>query len=178
MKIIKTNSKGAFFLSLIVLLVLGFMYSSKPFFTHASSGRAIDIFSQKSPSGQGINQSSGPFQPRELVALYALVTYNEYPMANMFVSFVVRGPINPSNNITIIRSAATNESGLARIDFRISLPPINPDEIVLGTWLAVAVVNIAEQKVVDTLTFEVYVTSRIVIPRCERFLETLGIFTK
>jgi len=124
--------------------------------SNASSGRVIDLFTQKAPfDGKGANQSSDAFEPQELVLLYALVTYNDFPVALKLVSFQANGPPNTLENITVTGSATTNDSGIAEFSFRIAWPSTNPEAKVLGEWHAVATVSIADQTVVDTLTFQV-----------------------
>jgi len=124
--------------------------------SNASSGRVIDLFTQKAPfDGKGANQSSDAFEPQELVILYALVTYNGYPVALKLVAFQANGPSNTLANITVAGSSTTNDSGIAEFSFRIAWPSENPETKVLGEWHVVATVSIADQMVVDTLTFQV-----------------------
>ncbi len=124
--------------------------------SNASSGRVIDIFTQKAPfDGKGANQSSDAFEPQELVILYAQVTYNDYPVALKLVAFKVNGPPNTLENITVTGSSTTNDSGIAEFSFRIAWPSESPEAKVIGEWNAVATVSIADQTVVDTLTFQV-----------------------
>ncbi len=145
-----------FLLSLATLLIPSIMYMSKPFSAHAGSGREIDLFCQKRPYGLGINNSGGTFLFEEQIILCALVTYNGYPIENKFVSFEVRGPINPCENVTFFRSAVTNSSGIAEISFKISLPKENLETLRTEMWSTIALVDIAEQRVVDVLTFRLY----------------------
>jgi hypothetical protein len=114
------------------------------------------LFTQKAPfDGRGINQSTDAFEPQELVILYANVTYNDYPVANKLVSFSVTGPPNPIQNITYPSSNSTDQNGMAQVSFRIPWPSENPEAIVFGKWFAIATVSIADQTVIDTLTFQV-----------------------
>lgn len=145
----------------LVIVLLIFSASPKiTIITLASSndptGRFIDLYTQKSPfSGKGINQSSDAFAPQELVILYALVTYNDAPVAQKPVAFQVSGPPNPILNITTFGAAPTNQDGIAEFSFRIPWPNTNPEEQVFGTWFCIATVSIADETVVDTLTFQV-----------------------
>lgn len=120
-------------------------------------GVMLDLFTQKMPySGRGINQSSDAFAPQSEVILYALVTYNDAPVANKYVAFEVYGPTNPYNTYTIPpRTASSNESGVAMIKFRLPWPDAHREEIVFGTWFAVASVEVSEKRATDTLTFRV-----------------------
>jgi hypothetical protein len=141
---------------LLTIIAASGLLCTKPVSASAGSGRAIDLFTQKVPfGGKGINQSSDAFAPQELVILYANVTYNEYPVASQLVSFVIDGPVNPFQNITKVGSSFTNQSGIAQLSFRIPWPSTNPERIVFGEWFALASVSIAEQVVIDTLTFQV-----------------------
>jgi hypothetical protein len=118
--------------------------------------RKIDVFTQKMTfNGKGMNQSSDSFQPQELVILYALVTYNEVPLANMLVAFQVNNPANAFQNVTVVGISSTNQSGIAQFSFRIPWPSENAEQTIFGEWFAIATVDIAEQVAVDTLTFQV-----------------------
>lgn len=118
--------------------------------------RKIDVFTQKMTfNGKGMNQSSDSFQPQELVILYALVTYNEVPLANMLVAFQVNNPANAFQNVTVVGVSSTNQSGIAQFSFRIPWPSENAEQPIFGEWFAIATVDIAEQVAVDTLTFQV-----------------------
>lgn len=138
---------------LLLVLVASTLVCIKTVPVEAQSGRVIDVFTQK--GGTGANQSSDMFQPQELVMLHALVTYNDYPVANKLVSFHVNGPQNTFENMTVAGSSTTNESGIAEFSFRIPWPSKNPEKKVFGEWHVVATVDIADQTVVDTLTFQV-----------------------
>ena len=119
-------------------------------------GRAIDLYTQKEPyGGKGSNQPSDAFAPQEEVVLCAYVTYSEDPVANKIVYFEIHGPSNPLEEISFVRTASTDGGGLATVSFRIPWPAENAETIVFGTWSVVATVEIAEETVTDTLTFEV-----------------------
>jgi cbb3-type cytochrome oxidase subunit 3 len=120
------------------------------------SGRKIDAFTQKAPfDGKGPNQPSDAFQPQELVILYALVTYNDAPVAGKLVAFAINGPPNLIQNKTISGSSISDGSGMANFSFRIPWPDVNAETIVFGEWNVVATVDIADIAVTDTLTFRV-----------------------
>jgi hypothetical protein len=122
-----------------------------------TSGRMIDLFTQKEPySGKGANVSSDAFAPQEEVILYARVTYGGDPVQNKPVDFHVSAPNPALQGFPLYRVTLTNESGIASISFRIPHPtPDTPKEVIFGTWLATAAVDIAEERVIDTLTFRV-----------------------
>ncbi len=113
----------------------------------SAEGLLIDLYNQR--GGQGPNEPSGDFAPRETVELTALLTYNGEPVEYKLVGFEVRNAIG---ELVLDRSNMTNAYGLARINFTIigeCLPEL------FGTWTALALTSVAEQKVNDTLTFEV-----------------------
>jgi len=153
--------KGVFtlvFLAFVILctgLVPIFKVESSATSVTVSLGREIDLYSQR--GGVGANQTGGVFQPQDEVVFYALVTYNEWPMQNILVSFEVDGPTNPYTNITFVLTATTNENGIAEIQFRIPLPIEHKAEIVFGVWKACATANVAEQTVMDTMPFVVII---------------------
>ncbi len=141
---------------LVAMLAFSMLIHTEQIVINASSGRAIDVFTQKAPfDGKGANQSSDAFEPQELAILYALVTYNDYPVALKLVSFQVNGPPNNLENTTITGSATTSDSGIAEFPFRIPWPSNNPEMKVLGEWHVVATASIADQTVADTLTFQI-----------------------
>ena len=44
----------------------------------------LDVFTQKTPfNGRGLNQSSDPFAPYEIVKLYGNLTYNGTPLTKV-----------------------------------------------------------------------------------------------
>ena len=138
----------------ITAILLSFTQANMKMVSSSDTGRKIDVFTQKIPfNGKGINQSSDAFEPQELVILYALVTYNEAPIANKLVAFQVNNPANAFQNITVGR--VTNQSGIAQFSFRIRWPSENAEQIIFGEWSATASVEIVQQVVVDTLTFQV-----------------------
>jgi len=155
------KARPATILLLIVLTALC-IQSTRPTAVRAASGRVIDLYTQKAPfDGRGMNQSSDAFQPQELVILYAVVTYNDAPVAQKLVSFLVNGPSNPYQNITVAGSSRTDLDGIANFSFRLPWPTENPEGKIFGKWFALATVEIGDQAVVDTLTFNVGYLVRI-----------------
>lgn len=118
-----------------------------------NTGSAIDLFTQKEPySGIGPNMPSDAFGPQETVILYALVTYNELPLQDLLVAFYVQVPSNKS----FCRSAITNSSGIATINFTIPTPSVNISENeVFGEWHTLANVMIDSECLQDSLAFRV-----------------------
>jgi hypothetical protein len=120
------------------------------------SGGTLDLFTQKTPfNGIGPNQTSDAFEPMEKVTLYTLVTYNDGPIANKLASFVVTGPANPYQNITIIGVNMTNSSGIAEFSFRVPWPAEHAEEIVFGVWHAIGTADIHEVSTSDYMDFRV-----------------------
>ena len=108
---------------------------------------AIDLYNQR--GGQGPNQPSENFAPGETVILTSALTYNEEPVEYKLVGFEVRNAIG---ELVLDRSGMTDANGLATINFTIQgkcLPTI------FGTWTALAIATVSEQKVNDTLAFNV-----------------------
>lgn len=137
---------------LLLVIVAAVLVHVNTVSVEAQSGRVIDVYTQK--GGRGANQSSDMFESQELVILYALVTYNDNPIANKLVAFHVNGPPNPFENMTAGGSSGTNESGIAEFSFRIPWPVQMPETKVFGEWSVAASVDVADERVTDTLTFK------------------------
>lgn len=149
----KKHTATGILVVLLLVSVASSLLCVKTIPVEAQSGRFIDLYTQK--GGMGANQSSDMFQPQELVILYALVTYNDYPVVGKLVAFQANGPPNAFENMTAAGPSPPNESGLAEFSFRIPWPSENPEKKVFGEWHVVATVDVADQAVVDTLTFQV-----------------------
>jgi PKD repeat protein len=110
-------------------------------------GAQIDLYCQKAPfDGKGPDVESDAFAPQELVILYAKVTYNGDPVSDKLVAFQV----NSSDGQAILyRVDDTDSDGIAVVEFRIPSKPPN------GTWLAWAIVDVAQTTVADTMPFKV-----------------------
>jgi parallel beta-helix repeat protein len=109
-------------------------------------GAVIDLFDNATPSGKGINQTSGGFAPQQLVILYANVTSNGTAVENKSVAFQVS---DPNGNIIFSGSNSTDANGIATVGFRLAT------NATFGTWTAIASVDVAQVVVKDTLTFRV-----------------------
>jgi hypothetical protein len=134
----------------ILVVILSFI-PKKPVFSKGAGG-SIDLFTQKEPfSGKGLNMPSDAFGPEEVVILYALVEYNGYPQQNLVVTFYIQNPDNSSFS----RTAITNASGIASINFTIphKCPPYENETF--GEWFSMASVLIGDDVFQDTLTFKV-----------------------
>jgi hypothetical protein len=117
----------------------------------AGAGGRIDLYTQKEPySGRGLNARSDAFGPGEEVQIYASVTYNDFPIENVPVSFAILGPPNSVKNATYLRSAVTNDTGVAKISFRIS----HINETTFGEWTVYGNVQIEESIFTDIVKFK------------------------
>jgi len=116
-------------------------------------GLAIDLYTQYDPpyGGQGPDMPSDMFGPQQLVDLFALVTYNEYPVQQKLVGFEVR-----HGDYVFWREAATDEKGIAHVSFRLPWPCEDPVAEIFGKWIVIATVEVAEQVKNDTLGFWVW----------------------
>lgn len=110
-----------------------------------ADGRLLDLYTQK--GGMGSGQPDGIFTLGEQVDLISQVTYNNQPVQSKLVAFQV---LNPHNQTIVIRTAITDQDGFALISFKIP----NTSESV-GTWTGISVVDIAQEVVWDTITFQV-----------------------
>jgi len=109
-------------------------------------GRSLDLYTQR--GGEGRGESGGEFMSGEMVYLISRVMYTNYPEQQKLVAFQV---LNPFNETVLIRVAITDNDGLAMVSFRI--PSILGSN---GSWRVFSVVEIAEEIVWDTLSFQVY----------------------
>ncbi len=112
----------------------------------SDDGAFLDLYTQK--GGVGPNAAGGYFAAGEMVHLISKVTYNNAPVQNELVAFEV---LNPSSEVVLIRTAITDEQGLAIISFRI--PVILSSN---GTWTAISTVSLADKVAWDITTFQVY----------------------
>jgi hypothetical protein len=116
------------------------------------TGGNIDLYTQKEPhSGIGPNATSDAFGPGEEVQIYAQVTYNDYPVGGLLVAFQISGPPNPVENISIYRTASTNELGQATTSFRVSYL----NETTFGEWAVFGSTRIGDSNYADTVSFKV-----------------------
>jgi len=110
----------------------------------------IDLFTQKEPfSGRGVNATSDAFGPGEDVQIYAYVSYNHYQVPGVLVAFEIQGPPNEVENITLYRTAFTNETGIATVCYRI------PHDVAtaFGNWTVVGNVVLNDIVFTDVLFF-------------------------
>lgn len=80
-----------------------------------SSGWVMDLFSQR--GGQGQDAPSLPYLLDSNVILYAHITYNQDPVASIFVAFQVDTQSGPP---LLLGTAPTNTTGYSSINFTIT----------------------------------------------------------
>jgi hypothetical protein len=125
---------------------VGAVYFWKSIQPDPPTGRLLDVYTQR--GGEGLNQSGGGFLAGELVYLTSKVTYDNDPVQSKLVAFEVK---NSRNETVLIRTALTDQNGLAITSFRI--PQLLESK---GTWYVFAVAEIREEIAYDTLSFQVY----------------------
>ena len=104
----------------------------------------LDVFTQK--GGIGINVSGGNFEPLDNVSIIAYLTQGGIKVENRPVTFSIQKP----DDTYIVRTASTNDSGLAETD--VSLLP--SEGHVIGTWQVLANATVDNEAVNDTLDFK------------------------
>ena len=120
-------------------------------------GLSIDVYTQYDYpfGGQGGNMTSDSFGPQQQVELFALVTYNEYPVQQKLVGFQVYHQ-GATQGYNFAREGTTDTEGIAHISFRLPWPCNDPVNEIFGWWYVNATVEVAEQVVVDNLKFWVW----------------------
>jgi len=113
----------------------------------------IDVYTQR--GGKGLGMQSDAFAPQEYVILYAEAATNTAPAPDEAVQFELRGPSNPYLNFSVVLCARTNASGIASTSFRIPWVVPHSEEVSFGIWNVVATIELEDQVICDTLTFEV-----------------------
>jgi len=122
-------------------------------------GLSIDLYTQYPYpfGGQGGNMTSDSFGPQNLVQLFALVTYNEYPVQQKLVGYQIYHVATADGTIyDFAREGTTDANGIAEVDFRLPWPCADPVGQIFGWWYVNATVEVAQQTVVDNLRFWVW----------------------
>jgi hypothetical protein len=105
----------------------------------------IDVYTDQ--GGEYPEDSGGAYGPQQLVSIYALVTYEDAPLANQYVAFEIL-----NNNITMAyRTGLTNAQGIATTEFRLPWTE-NPEEL-FGMWTLIGVAEVAQTIINDTCSF-------------------------
>jgi hypothetical protein len=117
-------------------------------------GRSIELITQypEGFNGRGPNVPSDAFGPQATVRLIAIVTYNLNPVQQKDVTFDIT---SPTGEWRIILCNRTDANGVAWVQFGLPWPCDDPEGRVFGTWFATAAVDIREQYVMDTITWQV-----------------------
>jgi len=147
----KTSPKIVAAMTLMLIAFSSLPWNIESTFSTGQGGK-LDIYTQKEPfSGRGLNTSSDAFAPEEQVIIYASVTYNDFPVGGALVGFEIHGPENSMYNITFSTLNQTDDSGIARICFRIGLI----SQMNFGEWKVFGTVLVADKVCRDFLSFKV-----------------------
>jgi len=172
----RTNlRKSAAMLAVMIILFNCASVTMKPVFSSSSGGK-IDLFTQKEPyNGRGPNASSDAFSLGEEVRIYALVTFNEDPLAYLLVAFTIIGPGIAPENIVVYRTEFTNETGIATVSFRIS----HLNQTTSGNWTAIASAKIGDVTHQDSTTFKVgYIVEIVSLKTVDEMCEAKDKFVR
>jgi len=140
-------------------------------------GRLIDVFVGAGTGpypapygGQGQDKVADMFEPQKTVCVYALVTYNGDPVQSKLVTFIV---ISPHNLHDFSRTAITNGTGYAYIEFGLPWPCVNPVNEIFGIWNITVKVDIRSVVVEDTVAFKVWWLIEItsIVPKATSFVK-------
>jgi hypothetical protein len=131
-------------------------------------GRMVDVYTQL--GGQGLNMTSDMFEPQNTVILRAILTYNADPVQNKLVTYQI---VSPTGYWNFTRTATTDETGVARVDFGLPWPCEDAEELLFGEWTVVAKADIMGETTEDWLLFKVnyYVMDLTVTPKATEFVK-------
>jgi len=118
-------------------------------------GRVIDLYVCDFPEpfkGTGPNVPCEAYPPQKVVHLKANVTYNGWPVQYKLVTFEIHDPLD---RVVAVRTAFTDDVGVARVDYRLMWPCENYSEM-FGIWKVVATVDIYCTVKTDTMQFKVW----------------------
>lgn len=107
---------------------------------------SVDVYTDR--GGKGPNTPSQPYNPGNLVHLYAEVSNGTAPIGNLDVAFAAYGPTNET--IPYLTVQRSNASGIAEASFRIPFEP----KMSIGPWQVIVTVKIDDQVFIDALVFE------------------------
>lgn len=154
MMITKLKHARAQFTAIFVMIVVLLIFASVNVETSLSDETSgeLDLFTEKKPhDGKGPNMSSDAFAPEEEVRVYAYASYRNCPLENVAIAFEIKGPSNPFQNFSFYRTAFTNRTGIAAIDFRIS----RLNGTTFGEWNVIGNAKVGNLIIKDVLSFEV-----------------------
>jgi hypothetical protein len=118
---------------------------------HGTKYNGIGVIWPAPYGGQGPQGNMDLVIPQSVVYLFALVTYNHWPVQSKDVAFVVEGP----NGFVRIYSNRTDENGVAWIMFQMPWPCDNPEDY-FGKWTVTVSVDICGEVATDSLMFDYY----------------------
>lgn len=104
----------------------------------------LDIYTLK--GGIGVNVSSGTFEPFDIVPVFAYLTQGGVPVKSSEVTFTIM----PPNGTEMVKTALTNDTGVAETD----LSFLPPEGDVIGTWQILANASANNEAVDATLTLQ------------------------
>jgi len=106
----------------------------------------LDLFTDN--GGVGIGEDANAYGPQDLVKMYARVTYENKPAADIGVSFIV----SYNGTVYTLRVAQTNATGFAYSEFR--LPTFNSVcKEMIGNWSIRALASVSQITLNDTVNF-------------------------
>jgi hypothetical protein len=151
------------FLVLFFVLAMEMLASSSQVFGDSDDpvpGGMIDVFVGKGgvpyPSpygGQGPMQVADMFEPGLIVSVWAFATYDGNPAPNKLVTFII---YSPSGLHDLSRSALTNATGYAYLEFAFPWPVVDPEAEIFGTWSITTRVDLYSNIFEDTVWFRVW----------------------
>ncbi|MCW3983823.1 MAG: hypothetical protein NWE96_07485 [Candidatus Bathyarchaeota archaeon] len=147
---ISAQKKKLIIISLILIVTLSF--SSEKLGKAESSNLGVQLTISSAVDGKPVN-TNYTFSPLDVVYINANVTYSNQAQANVFVTFKASGPANKTNPTTVIRSAVTDQNGIANISFRI--PMDNSSNPSIGEWTVLCNAGMLNQTKQVTSKFKV-----------------------
>jgi hypothetical protein len=122
--------------------------SSSPSTNATLQNARIQVFTNK--GGIAASGTSATYGPRDLLEIYALLTYRNSAVPNQDISFSVQ---NTNGTIIAIRDAVTNQTGIAHVEYRLPAPDPNATQIIFGTWKITASFEVLQVAISNSTTF-------------------------
>ncbi len=130
--------------------------SSSPSTNATLQNAKIRVFTNK--GGIDASGTSATYGPRDLLEIYALLTYQNSSVPYQDISFSVQ---NSNGTIIAIEDAVTNQTGIAHVEYRLPAPDPNATQIIFGTWTITASFEVLQVAVSNTTTFNFNYLSNI-----------------
>ena len=154
----KTKATSKLFNIFLVLTLAMAILASTNMFAHESYGassNSLQLSLAVAPTNiTSSTNSSYPFAPFDLVYVTANISYASQPQANVAATFKIVGPANATSPNTIIRTALSDQTGLATVSFRLPLGDISGNPTI-GIWKANCTASELGQIAQDNITFNV-----------------------